>query len=49
MNWWEELALQVVVGLLHATIKNPGSKKIEASTINTLSELISQAKAALGV
>lgn len=48
MNWWEEIAISIVVGVLKATIKNPTSKRMECAVITEIADLSAQAKAALG-
>lgn len=48
MNWWEEIALTVIVGLLKKTIKNPGSVKVEQSVIAEIATLSQDALKALG-
>lgn len=43
MNWYEELALTVVLGLLRAVIKNPNSQKVEGTVIAEIAQLSTEA------
>lgn len=48
MNWFEQLAFEIVVGVLHQIIRNPASKRVELSIIGDIASLANQAKTALG-
>lgn len=43
MNWWEEMAFSVIVGVLKQVIKNPKSKQIELSIVQEINTLSGQA------
>lgn len=47
MNWWEEIALTVVVGLLKNLIKNPVHEAKVAAAVAEIASLAQQAAAAL--
>lgn len=47
MNWWEELAVSVVVAFLHNFIKNPTTEGKAAAVIGDIAALAGEAQAAL--
>lgn len=47
MNWWEEIVLTAVVGILHNVIKNPKSKEAVKAAVEQVAELSQQASQAL--
>ena len=47
MNWYEELALTVVLSLLRAVIKNPNSQKVEGAVVAEIAEVATQADTAV--
>ena len=47
MNWWEELILSAIVGVLHTVIKNPTSYKKMLAVITEIDALATDAVTAL--